>query len=309
MLFSQAVTQYEQHLRAKRRSPQTLTWYREQFAAFTGWRLDQVVPSGDEIPSAEEIEAFLADQHDKGLSPSTVHARYRALRALLRFLEKRRKLPRELNPIHDLEAPTIPKEVRRHVTVEDLERMLAGIPAPPGGTWLDYRDQLILLILFYSGLRLGEVCDLQVSDVNVNDLEITVHRGKGDKARVVPCTPDVRPLLAAYLFTRPNHAEALLLKSDGYGGSGGRLAPEGLRQMLIRRCKAVDLKPYSPHAFRHGFAMWLLNAGARATTVATAMGHSDPNITLTIYAHTTATTVRREYQDALSRTDRKTHNG
>jgi integrase/recombinase XerD len=79
--------------------------------------------------------------------------------------------------------------------------------------------------------------------------------------------------------------------------------------MLIRRCKAVGLAPYSPHAFRHGFAMWLLNAGARATTVATAMGHSDPNITLTIYAHTTATTVRREYQDALSRTDRKTHNG
>src|SRR5262245_20810107 len=115
MLFSQAIAQYEQHLRARRRSPQTLTWYREQLHAFTAWRSQQVVPSGDEIPDAETIEAFLAAQHDAGLSPSTVHARYRALRALLRFLEKRRKLPRELNPIQDLEATTVPKEVRRHV--------------------------------------------------------------------------------------------------------------------------------------------------------------------------------------------------
>ena len=118
----------------------------------------------------------------------------------------------------------------------------------------------------------------------------------------MPCAPEVRPTLAAYLYTRPNHAEALLLASDGYGGAKGALRAEGVRQMLIRRCKAVGIDPpYSPHAFRHGFAMWLLNAGARATTVATAMGHSDPQVTLAIYAHTTAKTVRREYDEALAK--------
>lgn len=298
MLFSQAVAQYEQHLRARRRSPKTLIWYREQFAAYTRWRAAQMVPPADELPAAEIIDMYLADQHEAGLAPSTVHARFRALRALMRFLERRRKLTREQNPFHLLEAPTVPKTMRRHVTMDDLETLLASIA---GQAWLDQRDRVILLILFFSGLRLSELCDLQVADVDVVTLEITVQRGKGDKARVVPCAPDVRAALAAYLFTRPKHQEALLLRSDGYGGSAGVLRPEGVRQMLIRRCRAAGIASYSPHAFRHGFAMWLLNAGARATTVATAMGHSDPQITLAIYAHTTVTTVRREYDEALSK--------
>lgn len=296
MLLSQAISQFEQHLRAKRRSPKTLTWYREQFYAYTAWRAAQVIPPMDELPSAEIIDMFLADQHAAGLSPSTVHARYRALRALLRFLEKRQRLRHDDNPIHVVDAPTVPKEVRRHVSVGDLDALLVAIQPT---TWLDHRDRVILLILYYSGLRVGELCDLQVADVDITNLEITIHRGKGDKARVVPCTPDLRHELTAYLFTRPNHTDALLLKSDGYGGAAGALRPEGVRQMLIRRCRQAGIEFYSPHAFRHGFAMWMLNAGVRATTVATAMGHSDPQITLAIYAHTTANTVRREYDEAL----------
>lgn len=302
MLLSQAINQYEQHLRAKRRSPKTLGWYREQFAAYIQWRAAQVIPPQDEIPSAELIDTFLADQHAAGLSPSTVHARFRALRALLRFLERRRHMTHEQNPIHVVEAPTIPKVVRRHVTIDDLDALLSAIT---GQTWLDHRDRVILLILFFSGLRVGELCGLEVADVDTVSLEITIHRGKGDKARVVPCAPELRPPLAAYLFTRPNHQEALLLKSDGYGGAAGALRPEGVRQMLIRRCKHAGISIFNPHAFRHGFAMWLLNSGARATTVATAMGHSDSNITLSIYAHTTVSTVRREYDEALLKRGRK----
>jgi site-specific recombinase XerD len=302
MNLSEAIKQHGQHLRAKRRSPKTLTWYDEQFAAFLRWRSEHPDAPDDALPDAEEIDAFLADQHSAGMSPATVHARYRALRALLRFLERRRKLTHDGNPIHLVEAPTVPKEVRRYVTVSDLDLLLNNID---GQSWLDYRDRVVLLILFYSGLRLSELCGLLVSDIDVAHLEVTVRQGKGDKARTVPCSPDLRTALAAYLYTRPNHTDVLLLKSNGFGGHAGALRPEGVRQMLIRRCAAVGIDPpYSPHAFRHGFAMWLLNAGVRATTVATAMGHSDSQVTLQIYAHTTATTVRREYEEALSKARR-----
>ncbi len=298
MLLSQAISQYEQHLRAKRRSPKTLTWYREQFNAYIQWRAAQVIPPADELPEAEIIDAFLADQHEAKLAPSTVHARFRALRALFRFLERRRKITHDQNPFHLIDAPGVPTEVRRYVTVENLNGLLAAIN---GQSWLDHRDRVILLILFYSGLRVGELCGLEVADVDMVTLEVTIHRGKGDKSRVVPCAPEVRSALAAYLFTRPTHIDALFLKSDGYGGSAGILKPEGVRQMLKRRCHHAGIEVFNPHAFRHGFAMWLLNSGARATTVATAMGHSDPQITLAIYAHTTVTTVRREYDEALSK--------
>lgn len=298
MKLVDAISQHSQHLRAVRRSPRTLAWYEEQFDAFMRWRAAQP-DARDDLPSADEIDAYLADQHAAGLSPATVHARYRALRSLLRFLERRRKLTHESNPIHLVEAPTVPKEVRRYVAIGDVDRLLGGIE---GQSWLDYRDRVIVLILFFSGLRLGELCGLHVDDVDVVHLEITVKHGKGDKARTVPCSPELRTALAAYLYTRPNHSETLLLKSDGFGGNAGALQPEGVRQMLIRRCKHVGIDPpFSPHAFRHGFAMWLLNGGARATTVATAMGHSDPQVTLNIYAHTLTTTVRREYDEALKK--------
>lgn len=294
MHISEAIAMYLRHLEAKRRSASTISWYHEQFAAYGRWSAAAHI--GDELPSAEQIDQYLADQHAAGLRPSTVHARYRALRAVLRFLEKRRRLRHDDNPIHLLEAPTVPVEARRYVTPDDLERIIGAID---GQSWLDHRDRLILSILFFSGLRVTELCDLAVADIDAARLEVVVRSGKGEKARVVPTAPEVRQFLAAYLYSRPNHAEQLLLKSDGWEGSGGKLHREGVRQMLIRRCRAAGVvPPFSPHAFRHGFAMWTLNSGARLTTVSAMMGHSDPQITHQIYAHTTVTTVRREYDAA-----------
>jgi integrase/recombinase XerC len=202
--------------------------------------------------------------------------------------------------MHMLEAPSVPKTVRPYVRVEELRALLATC----ADDWLGQRDRLILLLLFYSGLRLGEVAALQVADLDAAALEVVVLRGKGDKARVVPMSPEVRPVLTAYLFQRPEHRSSLWLASDGYGGVAGVLKPEGIRQMIFRRCARCGFGRFGPHRFRHGFAMWMLNNGVRMTTVATAMGHSDPAITAAVYAHTTATTVHSEYDLALARVNR-----
>lgn len=295
MLFVEAVELHRTHLRSKRRSIKTLSWYAEQFKAFRHWR-----GVDGPLPDVEEIERFLADCHDSGLSPSTVHARYRALKALFRFLEKRRRLSRDDNPIYVLEAPSVPKVRRAFVTVDELRRLLATC----GDDWIGQRDRLILLLLFFSGLRLGEVAALRVVDLDAANLEVVIQRGKGDKARVVPVSPEVRPALTAYLFQRPEHRAELWLSSNGYGGAAGVLKAEGVRQMIFRRCARAGLPRFGPHRFRHGFAMWLLNNGVRLTTVATAMGHSDPSITAAVYAHTTAQTVRSEYDAALIRLNR-----
>lgn len=291
MLFSEAVSLHRTHLRSKRRSVKTLQWYAEQFAAFRTWR-----GSDGALPDVEEVERFLADCHDAGLSPSTVHARYRALKALFRFLVKRRRLSRDDDPIEMMEAPSVPKTRRPFVTLDELRQLVATC----GDDWIGQRDRLILLLLFFSGLRLGEVAALQVADLDAAALEVVVQRGKGDKARVVPMSPEVRAPLTAYLFQRPEHRAELWLASNGYGGAAGVLKAEGVRQMIFRRCARAGLPKFGPHRFRHGFAMWMLNNGVRMTTVATAMGHSDPAITAAVYAHTTAQTVRGEYDQALA---------
>jgi site-specific recombinase XerD len=292
MLFDRATELYTRHLKAQHRSPLTLSWYAEQFAAYRKWT------TASELPTAEEIDAFLADQHDSGLRPATVNARFRALRALLLWLEKRRYIGHDANPIHMLEAPAMPHEVRRYVTAADFDRLLAA--AASSAPWVDVRDRLLLHVLYYSGLRLTECSALMVADVDTDQLLITVHSGKGAKARIVPCHPDVRRLAAEYLLTRPAHTPALWLASDGYGGYTGQLTREGIRQLIKRRCYRAGITPaYSPHSFRHGFAMWAINAGVRLTTVATLMGHADSEITQRVYAHTTAATARKEYDQAL----------
>lgn len=298
ILFSAAVTLYQQHLRARHRAQTTISWYSEQFATYDGWRRAADLP--DALPSCDDLDAFLADQQQKH-KPATVHARYRALRALCNWLQRRKKINAEENPFMLLDpddAPRVPHEIRPYPSLEDVEALLASIG---GQTWLDARDRLIVLILYYSGLRRAELCALTVDDIDTQRLEITVQSGKGDKARVVPCVEEVRRALAAYLFSRPQHSKHLLLASDGVAGVKGALRAEGVRQMLIRRCRAAGITYRNPHAFRHGLAMMLLNNGMRLTSVAKVLGHSDPAVTHKVYAHTLDETVRAEYVEALQR--------
>lgn len=295
MLYTSTIEAFLNSLRAKRRSPDTITWYSEQFAAFSTWRAGRRL----DLPDADEIEAFLADQNDRpDLAPSTVNARYRALRALFLWCERRRGLKHDDNPIHMIDPPSVPKEIRRYIDKPTFDALLRSIPP---STWLDQRDRLILLLLYYCGLRRKELISLHVADANTTTLELTIRRGKGGKARIVPFTEQLRSELIAYLFARPNHTDVLLLKSDGYGHADGALAGEGVRQMLKRRCAAAGIPAYSPHKFRHGFAMWTLNAGVRMEVVSGLMGHADIAVTSQVYAFTLTSTERREYDLAVKR--------
>lgn len=292
MLLEAVIAGFLLSLRAKRRAESTLTWYEEQFAAFRGWRAG-AGNGRDDLPDADEIEAFLAAQNARPeLSPWTVNARYRALRALFLWCERRRGLKHDDNPIHLIDPPAVPKEIRRYVDKPTFDALLRSIQPL---TWLDQRDRLILLLLYYCGLRRDELRCLRVSDVNTSALELTVRKGKRGKARIVPFTEAIRLELIAYLFVRPNHTDVLLLKSDGYGHVNGALAGEGVRQMLRRRCEAAGIPAYSPHTFRHGFAMWTLNAGVRMEVVSSLMGHADLAVTSQTYAFTLTSTERFEY--------------
>ncbi len=186
LTFADAVDLHRTHLRAKRRADQTLRWYEYQLESFIQWRQANALADG--LPDADEIERFLADLHGRkpplqSLKPSTINGRYRALRSLFNFLEKRRRIPRDANPFHMLDQPSVPIEAPRHVTYADLQRMLA---ACAGDSWLEVRDRLILHILFYSGLRVAELCALSVHAIRTNERAILVQRGKGDKARLTP---------------------------------------------------------------------------------------------------------------------------
>ena len=278
-------------------APATITWYASQLRVYEDWRRDNGWP--DVLPSEQMLEEYIAAQQRLGLRPRTVHARYRALQALLNFAEQRRMLDIEENPVHFVHPPRIPRERPVHVTLADFRRIDAAVQK--GASWLDHRDRVVFHVLYFAGLRLGEVCALQVADLDMQKMQVWVRKGKGSKPRTVPIASDVRQPLLEYLYERPSHSRHLLLSSTTGMHASGPLTSEGLRMMLKRRCAQAGLPMLSAHKWRHGFAMWLREQGADLSDIAAVMGHTTTQVTQMYYAFTLAPTARKAYDRALAR--------
>lgn len=280
------------------RSERTVHWYREQVSRYLDW----VEMAGEPDPlTAETIEDFLAAERGRGLKAATVSARYRALSAWCGWLVQRKHLAE--SPVAIVERPTIQREPVAYVRLEEFERLYGAID---GDTWGDYRDRTILLLLFWSGLRVGEVAGLRVSDIDAAARLVTVREAKSGEGRIVPCAPQVGPQLLGYLVRRPPlpatvEAATLLVSNDGGGLVRGALTTWGIRQMVRRRCDEAQLRWMHPHAFRHGFAMTFLNGGMDMSAVSKALGHADEKITAAVYAHWLTEGLQAEYDAVRTR--------
>jgi site-specific recombinase XerD len=291
--YRRLLTRFLTAKQAGNRSPRTISWYDEQISHFLLWLEDKDLDDG--IPLL--VDRFLSEERARGLSPSTVSARFRALAAWLNWSAKRKLI--DNSPMAEMERPRVPRTVAPYVTVEECNRLMADIA---GADWNDCRDRLIVLLLFYSGLRCGELVALNVDDIDRQAGTVRVLHGKGMKARVVPIHGGVPRALAEYIYARPVYGGAeLLVSSDGYGGIRGPLTTEGVRQMLIRRCKVAGLRYMRPHLWRHGAAMWLLNNGVTLSGVSALLGHSSTVVTETVYARWRPEALQREYNEALAR--------
>ncbi len=276
------------------KAERTLRWY----ADLLGTYLDFAEANGLSWWHTESIERFQAELWQRGFKPNSVDCYYRAIRAWCNWLIKRKIMPAP-SPMEALERPARPSDPVPFVTLPEFTKLLHSIK---GEEWSDHRDRCLLLLMYWSGLRVAEVIGLRVADVDVAKRLVTVRRGKGGKSRLVPCAPDLGVTILAYLLARPGVVgDVLFVSNDGYGGVRGALSVDGLRQMLRRRCEAAGLRYMHPHLFRHGFAMLFLNAGMQLSAVSAAMGHSSQQITTDIYARWLSDGLCREYETARMR--------
>lgn len=285
------------------KADRTLRWYADLIGAY----LNHVEEHGLLWWQTESMESFQAHlwlvtpkgrKKQVGFKPNSVDCYYRALRAWCNWLVRRKLCPAP-SPLEEMERPSRPRDPVQFVTLEEFTLLLRSIK---GEEWTDQRDRCLLMLMFWSGLRVAELTSLCVADVDVAKRLVTVHRGKGGKSRLVPCAPDLGVTLLAYLVARPAvMGDALFASNDGYGGVRGALGVVGVRLMLRRRCEDAGLRYMHPHLFRHGFAMLFLNNGMPISAVAAAMGHSDLKVTSDTYAHWLTDGLSREYETAGAR--------
>lgn len=267
------------------RSPHTAKSYREAvegFARFleetTGEPFD---PRKILLVDVKAYKGYLLSVLKR--SPKTVNQRLAALRAFFEFLVGKgvlKKNPAEGVPDVKIQKTTAP----RSLTKNELYRLRRKVHA--GG---NKRDIAIFELLANTGVRVGELCALELDDVEISERKgsITVRQGKGGKFRTVPLNKDARSALRDYLEARPASASRKV-----FLGERGPLTPSGVFRILKKYALQAGLPDVSPHTLRHTFAKRLLDAGEDLVEVARLLGHANINTTA-VYTQPTEEDMQR----------------
>ena len=211
------------------------------------------MPTGARAIRREHVESYFAERRDQ-VKPTTLSVEFRALQQFWKWALDEEEIDR--SPMERMRPPRVPDSPVPIVSIEDFRRLLK---AAAGRDLADRRDTAILLLLFDTGIRRGELIGLQVDDLDLRE-RVAYVTGKGGHRRVVRFGGRTAVALDRYQRLRRAHGSA---DSPAlWIGQDGPLTASGLAQLIARRCKAAGLERLHPHQFRHTFAHeWLASGG------------------------------------------------
>jgi site-specific recombinase XerD len=234
----------------------------------------------------QDLEAFVEHEQDRGLTMVSVKTRLSAVYAFLRFWHDKGVVSPELL-VRKIRL-RLPEPLPRAIDPDDVKKLLAVLG--------QVRDRAMILVLLRTGMRIGELLDTQLRDVNLAERKIAIYEAeKNGVGRVVYISEDALCALRAWLRRRePNNV--LLF----YGQGRSSLSYHGARLMFMKYLKKAGLghKGYTLHCLRHTFASEMLNAGMRLECLQPLLGHSNIEVTRR-YAKLTDKTREEEYFRAM----------
>lgn len=271
------IERFIRHLDIERRlSPQTSKNYRRDLMTLLKFCEQSGVESWQQLDS-EHFRAFSAASYRKGLSARSIQRRLSACRTFFRYLMREKLVSN--NPVTSVSAPKGKKRLPGNL---DTDRMARLLEIPGDGAIVD-RDRAMLELLYSSGLRLSELCDLNCGDVDTHDATVRV-TGKGSKDRIVPVGRYAIKALRQWDANRSELAgaeETALFVSN----RGTRISRRNVQARVAHwaRHQGIDAKVY-PHLFRHSFATHLLESSHDLRAVQELLGHSSISTTQ-VYTH------------------------
>jgi integrase/recombinase XerD len=222
--------------------------------------------------SEEDVIIFLSLLKNEEYATSSICRSLVALKMLFRFLKREKIIAKDVT-LH-LDSPKMWQLIPEVLTVAEVDALLK---APDTTTPLGSRDSAVLQMIYASGLRVSEVCGLNVSDV---DDKIVRVRGKGGKERIVPVAKSAVDAVDHYLVNHRTDSDERGLTPLFMGEKGKRINRLAVWQRVKLYAKAAGIaKEISPHTLRHSFATHLLENGADLRVIQEMLGHASISTT------------------------------
>src|SRR3954464_11307783 len=313
--FSPLVRQFLDYLRHEKHfSDYTIKSYGAdliQFGQFLCGDIGQLPGAKDGVPLDDKqlkcepltIREFLAYLYAQNYTKSTTARKLATLRSFYKFLIRRGVV--SVNPLSTIRTP---KQEKRLPKCLDLEQVQKLLDAPGDADLLSSRDKAMLEVLYSSGIRVSELVELEMSDLDVQEGGLRV-RGKGRKDRLTPIGSQAIKALQRYFDLRAldsrcqqsSRAPRVFLNKHGEP-----LSTRSVRRKLDKYLLHAGLDPgISPHTLRHSFATHLPNNGADLRSVQELLGHQSLSTTQ-IYTHLTTSRMKEVYDEAHPRADQST---
>src|SRR3954451_23754988 len=312
--FSPLVRQFLDYLKLEKHfSDYTVKSYGAdliQFGQFLSGEIGQLPGAKDGRPVDDKqikcepltIREFLAYLYAQNYTKSTTARKLATLRSFYKFLIRRGQLSVNL-----LSTIRTPKQEKRLPKCLDLEQVQKLLDAPGDADLLASRDKAMLEVLYSSGIRVSELVELKMSDLDVNEGVIRV-MGKGRKERLTPIGSQAIKALQKY-FDHRNADPRFKIEGDNrvfLNKHGESLSTRSVRRKLDKYLVQAGLDPgISPHTLRHSFATHLLNNGADLRSVQELLGHQSLSTTQ-VYTHLTTSRMKEVYDNAPPRANAPT---
>ena len=287
---NELITKYIDYLKyEKKLSDNTVSSYKENIGVFLGEIKNKNILS----VTSNDIKVFLEKEHIK--SSKTRSHYITVLNNLYTFLIN--EGISKINPLENIKQPKIEKKLPAYLTIEEIDLLLNIDLSTP----YDYRNKAMLEVLYGTGIRVSELINIKLSDIDLTEDYIRI-TGKGSKERIVPFNDVCKNYLEKYI----NEYRNLLLKNKDseyvfINSRSSKISRQGFFKIIKELCLKKGIKKnVSPHLLRHSFATHLLNNGADLRIIQELLGHSDLSTTQ-IYTEVLNEKLKKDYEESHPR--------
>ena len=291
--YLESVKQYSQH---------TLNGYQRDLQKLSKYLSDQEIDKW-KLVKEHDLRTFVNSERRRGLSPRSIQRILSSFRTFFEFLLTEGQI--KLSPAQNISSPKLAQLLPKAMDA-DLVQKLLDFKAKG---MIEVRDKALAELLYSSGLRLSEICKLNMEDLDTKERTCVVS-GKGNKTRIVPVGKKAIQAIRDWFMYRSELKQSKATSTNAIflNNKGNRISPRSIQLRLEKLCLMRGLPGINPHMLRHSFASHVLESSGDLRAVQEMLGHSDIGTTQ-IYTKLDFQHLSKVYDKAHPRAKKDTKDG